>query len=69
MDWQPIETAPKELPDVLDFLLGLCNGKVYAIQWDDEDGWRDAVNHDGWDYANLSPTHWMPIPEAPHSTP
>lgn len=66
MDWQPIETAPKELPGVLDFLLGVCDGKVKAIQWDDDDGWCDAINHNGWEYAKLSPTLWAYPPSPPH---
>lgn len=58
MDWQPIETAPKDE----DILLAHPDGSMMigrrnraGTAWDDGD-FRD---HENW------PTHWMPLPAPP----
>lgn len=66
MDWQPIETAPKEV-DVLVYLFGaaiparvamLCAISAEADEW----RWIDT----GCNRLTLfPPTHWMPLPEPP----
>lgn len=63
MEWQPIETAPKQ------------DGKHVLLFGDGDDfeecvivGWWD-VDRDRWmpfhGYAQVNPTHWMPLPEPP----
>ena len=57
-EWQPIETAPKDIGDVLIF-----NEDGIDIGW-----WDD--NQKEWCYRDLyltirSPSHWMPLPEPP----
>ena len=73
MEWQPIETAPKDGTNILGY-----NGEdVTEMIWDD---WPDDSGHMGWcrsqfisggmlDEAHFrvepEPTHWMPMPEPP----
>ena len=73
MDWQPIETAPKDGT----WFLGWRNGyyeqdRVQVFRWHEatlpqDSGWMNAPdNHEhGFDYE---PTHWMPLPEPPTSS-
>lgn len=82
MNWQPIETAPKNGT----FVFGVCVGKnkmtnhpylPFVMQWakfpfeSDGIGWRGA---DGYGYEcnkRYTPTHWAPIayPEASEKSP
>jgi hypothetical protein len=55
MEWQPIETAPK-------------NGVI--LVWDENETWEIAYYHRGkWRYGpkgySFNPTHWMPLPDPP----
>lgn len=61
MEWQPIETAPKDGSVVL----GWCvyqygsDGKAMFISWWDDARWVD-------DYiTEVNPIHWIPLPEPP----
>lgn len=57
MDWQPIETAPKDETRVL-----LAKKGVHSMH---TAFWRGGIWHCGnLQYFN-SPTHWMPLPEPP----
>lgn len=68
MDWQPIETAPKN-----EMLIGWC-GAIGFIRWDemmpdfgpndelDEPTYGMWRNHE---YEVKRPTHWMPLPDPP----
>jgi hypothetical protein len=66
MDWQPIDTAPKEGPFPM---LGIVDGSVRLIYF----GKTSHVPLYGWNLADqgpedcelCSPTHWMPLPEPP----
>lgn len=68
MDWQPIETAPKDGTRVLiasgtDVVLAFfdnnagmwCENEYDNLWW----GPTDTARYDG-------PTHWMPLPAPPH---
>lgn len=62
MDWQPIETAPKDGSRVL------INRKGYAepicVGWYSQD-WKEWKSVPGeWSWK---PTHWMPLPDPPKS--
>ena len=65
MNWQPIETAPRDAG----CLLGWVEGVVRFIQW----GKTSHVPLYGWcladqgpeDFDLCTPTHWMPLPEPP----
>ena len=65
-EWQPIETAPQTKGSVL-----LTDGKVVT-----EGGWISDIDcgadYEGqlgqrgwWSVAQITPTHWMPLPAAP----
>lgn len=64
MEWQPIETAPKNGEVIL-----LANAKdewVWTASYDDETGFADFINvEDLPDEPTNNPTHWMPLPEPP----
>ena len=72
IDWQPIETAPKDGTEIL----GVLGATIAVTYWDDKAyEWREKERiHGGWAW-NLDeceymtawcPTHWMPLPEPPN---
>ena len=70
MEWQPIDTAPRDGTSVLLFL---PTGAQTVGCWDpdfddlDEPGWTDYTV-ESWAYeevVRLYPTHWMPLPTPP----
>lgn len=70
MEWQPIETAPKDGTDVLlcefrhDQYVRIEHGSWGLIEVSDFDGMRGY----GWmtDFGSIDePTHWMPALEPP----
>ena len=78
MDWQPIETAPKDGTSVLMFypcgrhdhewndFEGRYEAVMAVMACDDRGIWHgyyEATGPDGY------PTHWMPLPPAPTSAP
>lgn len=63
MEWQPIDTAPKDGTRFLAAwrrLIGTDWGYVVMHYRDN----RLLVSWDH-DYLNVKPTHWMPLPEPP----
>jgi hypothetical protein len=80
MDWQPIETAPKDGTRVLVWgepsghegedehrVVSAWWGRLVAGQQEDEngEGWR-FCSFDGGYYGEVyDATHWMPLPEPP----
>jgi hypothetical protein len=65
MNWQPIETAPK---DGTRFLAPSIDGRTVTIGlWSDQWGgyWDDlTVGHLN---GQWHPTHWMPLPPPPEA--
>ena len=73
MDWQPIETAPK---DGSQYLLYFPNGDVWGVYYDSEgtaDWWPPGLNN----ARNCAtqhratanePTHWRSLPTTPKET-
>jgi Protein of unknown function (DUF551) len=58
MNWQPIETAPKDGTDILVY----SNERIISAHWSvPADAWVEVVH----DYSFAAPTHWMPLPEPP----
>lgn len=70
MNWQPIETAPKDGRNIL-----VSDGRLVSIGgWltDIDHGaeWEGQIGMAGWWAFDLGPnndrpTHWMPLPEPP----
>lgn len=63
MEWQPIETAPKDKEILLH--VGVTVGSMLIVQgcW-----YSDSTGDEGWiDYMGdvQNVTHWMPLPPAP----
>jgi hypothetical protein len=70
MNWQPIETAPKDGTRFLAYQhIGETLGDaIQACQWISEQhpAYRGAHIVTTWDYDSFSgATHWMPLPEPP----
>lgn len=74
MDWQPIETAPKDGSPILVFCETLRRDRdaVYVCRWTTplkidiySGGPGYWVEAGGEQYAEYKPTHWMPLPEPP----
>lgn len=77
MEWQPIETAPKDGTKI-DLLFPYPRGRTVDCFWDsvlDTWCWKEPAWEYGvllpeaeWSvgsYPNLAPTHWMEPPEPP----
>lgn len=74
MNWQPIETAPKDGTEII-----LYNGNDISIGYfascgyDNDDRYQWIVFDadifpgmlNGWPNNEHGPTHWMPLPEPP----
>jgi hypothetical protein len=63
MEWQPIETAPLDMTEVI----VLCGTKDIRLGWyfapsSQTFGWLDQRG------KTITPTHWMPLPPAPEGT-
>ena len=63
MEWQPIETAPKDGAEAL--VWGPKQDCAYLAVWNDG-WWVVDVHPDPWTELLSSPTHWMPLPAPPH---
>ena len=66
MEWQPIETAPKDGTLVL--VWDEDTGGAFAAQFLVEvTGWGNPGEWMDWHGMRLlQPTHWMPLPDPPH---
>jgi len=62
MEWQPIETAPKDGAEILGW--SSISSEAYVMWWSAPHGdWVWGIN----DLNDMfcDPTHWMPLPEPP----
>jgi hypothetical protein len=68
MEWQSIESAPKDGTAVLLFAAdGICVGLFRADEWVISQG--DYVPREAGDAFWVGePSHWMPLPEPPAQT-
>jgi hypothetical protein len=62
MEWQPIESAPK---DGMPFLAYFGNGEQHVVDIAGDGECRRPMDEAAWEL----PTHWMPLPEPPEKTP
>ncbi len=77
MDWQPIETAPKDGTEVVGWFpyhsTATLGGSVFVMRWNDDRYHKRPVPYweaSGWvwgrrDQREKQPTHWMPLPDPP----
>jgi hypothetical protein len=63
MNWQPIETAPKDGRRIIAWFGANSEKYAESVYWLPEGGcW--VWSQDG-DSPRTPPTHWMPLPEPP----
>lgn len=62
MKWEPIETAPKDVPVLVSPTkrMGMCVATLT-----DRDGWQVETVYE-W-HSIYRPAYWMPLPEPPTS--
>lgn len=67
MEWQPIETAPKDGNEFLVALWGEDFGTVQlaVVFWNDNNPTFPWCTADGPGYHLDAATHWMPLPNPP----
>lgn len=65
MDWQPIETAPKDGTRILLHPPQFVADVAAVGYWSKFGCWADRQAVD----PTWSPTHWMPMPASPQSKP
>ena len=70
MDWQPIDTAPKDGTSILVFIpdaVAPFGDQIDIVRYGSDGAsglaWCHARCVDGLESGN--PTHWMPLPDAP----
>jgi len=69
MEWQPIETAPREYFESI--LLYTDMGIVEGFWDEDEKRWDQipiSGDGNGVTYFKKDPTHWMPLPPTPNQS-
>lgn len=66
MDWQPIETAPKDGTQILAYAEGSRGLNYFSVaEWATAKDYAPRSVADWfWAYA-IRPTHWMPLPAPP----
>lgn len=66
MEWQPIETAPKDGTPILIYAPRDELRPVREARWFTASAWRGWWAYDGDRIVReVSVTHWMPMPEPP----
>lgn len=73
MEWQPIESAPKDGTWILTIISGLwAGGTPYlpaVVRWEKRygEGWLSVEQEDNGEgpMHEFMPTHWMPLPAPP----
>lgn len=64
MEWQPIETAPRDGCHIL--LAGIAEpGGVVVAYWNTDVTHQWECSHDDQNDLYGDPTHWMPLPAPP----
>lgn len=67
MEWQPIDTAPKDGTRILVYD-AFYAGRIAVCQFDSYFEWVERgadYATEVWGLGEMSPTHWMPLPEPP----
>ena len=61
MDWQPIETAPKDGSDILGFAADAVNPAIVVCYWNKDGYFEESYFRE----LSVELTHWLPLPEPP----
>lgn len=61
MEWEPIETAPKDGTDVLVFAPSLYGENKFQVAY----CFYGQLWEYGYEGTPITPTHWMPLPKPP----
>lgn len=62
MEWQPIETAPKDGADILTYSRHHMSVRYWGEGEDGEMAWQPRIRGE-------FPTHWIPLPAPPSDVP
>lgn len=65
MEWQPIETAPRDGRTIVAIKNDRGHRGYTFIFWDGDDGWVGYTAEDEKRLVKHQPTHWIPLPEPP----
>jgi hypothetical protein len=68
MDWQPIETAPRDGSSIIVGYDYAGRWIIHVAFWDDECGWFSYITNSITDVlldGPRAPTHWIPLPTTP----
>lgn len=76
MEWQPIETAPRDGTYIILYSpkeISICAWKLWnkaRLKYEeDQYTWLryygNSIFYYFWDEKSIKPTHWMPLPEPP----
>lgn len=66
MEWQPIETAPKDGSAILIYTPHFYFGAGVYLAWWGEEWWEVCTEGQTLHpYSTSRATHWMPLPEPP----
>lgn len=65
MEWQPIETAPKNGRDLILWFPKIK--RVQACAWKSPNGYYAAAWSADGQWIPYEPTHWMPMPDPPRA--
>ena len=71
MNWQPIETAPRDGTAILVYCGGVCEREMVVVRYEDTSSegpfgkfcWKELSGQGGW--AEKCVTHWVPLPDPP----
>ena len=70
MEWQPIETAPKDEVWVLGYSPNMPISEYPYVMYYEENTYGNpkawtSISNRGYGQEEIYPTHWMPLPPAP----
>ena len=68
MEWQPIETAPKDGTPILTYSCGCSyqNEAMLVVWWSDEKSERSGYGWEAYEVSHMiAPDYWMPLPNPP----
>ncbi|OVE94426.1 hypothetical protein B7W85_12815 [Allorhizobium ampelinum] len=65
MEWQPIETCPKDESDFLAYYPAMDGDDAFQEVVCFYQDWPRSMNCEPYTRGGVDPTHWMPLPSPP----